>query len=55
MTDCTHSNYTFIDPSTQKCVTMCPEVPDLYGYDNNTCMRQCPVGTFAENFTRTCV
>lgn len=60
MESCPNVNGQYADPSTNLCVDMCPENPDLYGEninnDNLTCVEACSIpGYFADPLTRTCV
>ena len=53
--DCEHDEYTYINPFNNSCMEVCPEDPDLYGYNEEICVERCPLGLYAENFTRTCM
>lgn len=48
--------FTYADPSTMKCVFICPSVPSLYG-DNftNACVDRCPANSYGDNDTRLCL
>jgi hypothetical protein len=49
----------YADDSTNRCVDLCPTVPDYFGTENiqsnRICVPLCDVGLFADSLTRTCV
>ena len=47
----------YADKTTKKCLTLCPQLPQLsYGLNStNTCEDKCPSGTYGDNDTRLCL
>ena len=55
--ECSQSSHkAFADPSTARCVAICPAHPDLYGEEVNfTCVSSCVGNLYADTNDRKCV
>lgn len=54
VSDCT-GTFTFKDTDSRKCVSKCSEERNLFGYNDEICVRQCPSPYFSDPTTQTCV